>query len=436
MIKKILLKPFEKFEQIESLSGVLLIFATIVALIWANSPYADLYNSIWHYHIGITTDDFNFTKTIHHWINDGLMAVFFFLIGLEIKRELLIGELNSLRKAAFPFFAAMGAMLIPVGLYFLLNERMETAEGWAIPMATDIAFSLAILKLLGDRVPIGLKVFLTAFAIVDDLGAVLVIAIFYSADMHLSYLLIAFILLGILFYLSYRQIYAKYILFIFGIAIWFLFLKSGIHPTIAGVLLALTIPVRQDITVESFQEELDRIVYRLKLAPALEKPILSNEQLESLDNLESWTDSVQSPLQELEHNLHGYVAYFIIPLFALSNAGISFGEELQLDFALITTISVALVGGKFIGVTLVAWLAEKFNLAEIPDDVRFRQIIGVSFLAGVGFTMSIFVANLSFPSGSTLLDSAKAGILAGSVIAGLLGYIILRVTIPPAQLEQ
>lgn len=428
MIRKILLKPFEKFEQVQSLSGILLLLATVVALIWANSPYADSYVDLWHYHIGIVTDDFQFTKTLHHWINDGLMAIFFFLIGLEIKREMLIGELNSMKKAAFPFFAALGAMLIPIGLYVFLNERPETMHGWAIPMATDIAFSLAILKLLGDRVPIGLKVFLTAFAIVDDLGAVLVIAVFYGSDMQLIYLLYAFILLGILFYLAYRKIYAKYIIIIFGIVIWFLFLQSGIHPTIAGVLLALTIPVRQDVAVESFTDELDRIVYRLKAAKDLKKPILSNEQIEEIDNLESWSDTVQSPLQELEHNLHPYVAYLIIPLFALANAGIVFGDGMELDLALISTISISLVVGKFLGVTIISWLVDKLNLAKIPEDVKFRQIVGVSFLAGVGFTMSIFVANLSFPEGSPLLDSAKAGILLGSVVAGTVGYFILRVT--------
>lgn len=428
MIRKILLKPFEKFEQIQSLSGILLLLATVTALIWANSPFSDSYVSLWHYHIGIVTDDFQFTKTLHHWINDGLMAIFFFLIGLEIKREVLIGELNTMKKAAFPFFAALGAMLIPIGLYLFLNERPETMDGWAIPMATDIAFSLAILKLLGDRVPVGLKVFLTAFAIVDDLGAVLVIALFYGTDMHLMYLLYAFILLGILFYLAYRKIYAKYIIIIFGVVIWFLFLKSGIHPTIAGVLLALTIPVRQDVAVESFTDELERIVYRLKAAKDLKKPILSNEQIEEIDNLESWSDSVQSPLQELEHNLHPYVAYLIIPLFALANAGIVFGDGMELDLALITTISISLVIGKFLGVTIISWLVDKLKLAEIPKGVKFRQIIGVSFLAGVGFTMSIFVANLSFPEGSPLLDSAKAGILLGSVIAGTLGYFIVRAT--------
>lgn len=434
-MKKLLQKPFERFEQIQSLSGILLLSATVLALIWANSPYADVYKDLWHYHIGITTDDFQFTKTLHHWINDGLMAIFFLLIGLEIKRELLIGELNTMRKAAFPLYAAIGAMIIPIGLYLLLNERPETAEGWAIPMATDIAFSLAILRLLGDKVPLGLKVFLTAFAIVDDLGAVIVIAVFYSGEVQLIYLLIAFILLGVLFYLSYLRIYAKYIIVIFGIAIWFLFLQSGIHPTIAGILLAFTIPVRQDIPIHSFTDELDRITQRLKTAPTLDKPILSNEQIEEIDNLESWTDSVQSPLQELEHNLHGYVAYLIIPLFALANAGVSFRADVDFDFALITSIAVGLVVGKFLGVTIIAWIARKLKLVDLPKGVNFQHIIGVSFLAGVGFTMSIFVANLSFPDDAVLLDSAKAGILAGSIIAGAVGYFILRYTSSKVQEE-
>ncbi len=426
MIEKLIITPFQKFVKIESLGGILLFGATLLAIIWANSPFGYLYESLWQYKVGFTSPHFELAKPLILWINDGLMAVFFFLIGLEIKRELLIGELNSVRKATFPFLAALGGMIIPMALFFVFNGNPDTVDGWGIPMATDIAFSLAILQLLSKRVPVSLKVFLIAFAIVDDLGAVLVIAIFYSAQIKWMLLLYALLLLAVLFYLSYKQIYSKYFVLILGIVIWLLFLKSGVHPTIAGVLIAFTIPIRQKIDIQTYTSELCVMVDNIKDVSAQKKPILTTEQIEEIDNLEDWTSKVQSPLQHLEHQLHNWVAYLIMPLFALSNAGVVFSSEMSLDMALVGSIAGSLVLGKFIGISLASWLGIKLKLAELPEGVDFTGIIGVALLAGVGFTMSIFIANLAYVAHPVYVDSAKIGILIGSVFAGFAGYFVLR----------
>jgi NhaA family Na+:H+ antiporter len=430
MFKKIL-SPIQKFVRIESFSGMLLFGATLLALILANSPLADRFQSIWQYKIGITSPGFELVKPLILWINDGLMTIFFFLIGLEIKRELMIGELNSFKKASFPLFAAIGGMLVPVAFFFLLNRNPENSHAWGIPMATDIAFSLAILTLLGKRVPIGLKVFLIAFAIVDDLGAVMVIALFYSGTIKWSLIGISMLLLAMLFFLSSRKYFSHGVFLTSGIIIWYLFLKAGIHPTIAGVLMALTIPIRREIEEETYVNNLCDIVDDIKSSADPSTPLLTEKQIEGIDELEEWTEKVQSPLQHLEHKLHDYVAYLIIPLFALSNAGVTFQGGGSLDGALGTTIAISLIAGKLLGVSLFAWMAVKLGIADLPKEVNFLQVIGVSLLAGVGFTMSIFVANLAFYGNDYLLDSAKAGILIGSLIAGVSGYLVIRLSGKP-----
>ncbi|MCG2462331.1 Na+/H+ antiporter NhaA [Flavobacteriaceae bacterium F89] len=426
MIERIILTPFQKFVKIESFSGILLFGATVIAMIWANSDFNESYQAIWQFDIGINAENFELTKPLILWINDGLMAVFFFLIGLEIKRELLIGELNTLRKAIFPLFAAVGGMLFPLVLFLVLNNSSETVNGWGIPMATDIAFTLAILKILGDRIPLSLKIFLTAFAIVDDLGAVLVIAIFYSTGIDWLLIMYAMIPLALLLYLSYRGIYSKYLWITIAVIIWFLFLKSGIHPTIAGVLMAFTIPIRQKIKMEDFTDSLSNIAQRFTQTERDYLPILSREQMEQMDDLEDLAEKFNSPLQRLEHGLHGWVAYFIMPIFALANAGVVFGSDMELDIPLITNIAVALFLGKGIGIALMSYLSVKWKMASLPNGINYRQIIGVAILAGVGFTMSIFVANLAFTGNPIFVDSSKVGILIGSVVSGIVGYIILR----------
>lgn len=427
MIRSVFLTPFQKFVKIESFSGILLLFATIIALIWANSPFGDSYIQLWQYDIGIVTDSFEFKKPLILWINDGLMAIFFFLIGLEIKRELMIGELNSRKKVAFPLVGAVGGIVVPVAMFLLLNQNPETTKGWGIPMATDIAFSLAVLNVLGKRVPLSLKIFLTAFAIVDDIGAVLVIALFYSGTINISFVVIALVMLAVLYFFSFKGFYSRYIFLFFGTIIWFLFLKSGIHPTVAGILMAFSIPIRQKIDTTQFLEQLEIVYKDIKNASILEKPILSSEQIEHIDDLEDWTGKFQSPLQHLEHNLHGWVAYFIIPIFALANAGVLIDSSAYLDIALVTNIVICLVLGKGFGIASLVLLAKKLRWIEVPKDISVKQIIGVSFLAGIGFTMAIFIGGLAFASTPEYIDSAKIGILVGSFIAAIIGFIILRV---------
>ncbi|NOY37125.1 MAG: Na+/H+ antiporter NhaA [Chlorobi bacterium] len=426
MPKRNILSPFQKFVKIESFSGILLLMATIIALIWANSPFGDSYQSLWQYKIGFSTQDFELNKSLIFWINDGLMAVFFFLIGLEIKREFLIGELNSVKKIAFPLFGALGGMVVPVLLFLVLNRNPETIIGWGIPMATDIAFSLAVLKLLGDRVPLSLKIFLTAFAIVDDIGAVLVIAIFYGGNINIGLLIAALILLGTLFMLSFKGYYSKFLNIIVGVIIWILFLKSGIHPTLAGILLAFSVPVRQKINTPAFIDNLMNITNNIKQASITKKPILTKEQIVQIDDLEDWTHKYQSPLQHLEHKLHNWVAYFIIPVFALANAGVIINSNIDLDTTLIRNIIICLVIGNSIGMSSIVLFAKKIKLIEVPEDISNRQITGVSFLAGIGFTMAIFIASLAFENSPAYIDSAKIGILIGSLISAIFGFIVLR----------
>lgn len=425
MIQKTIIKPFQKFVKIESLSGLLLFGATLLALIWANSTYSDSYFHLWQQKIGFKFSEFELIKPLILWINDGLMAVFFFLIGLEIKREVLIGELNSFKKASFPLLAALGGMIIPMAIYLWMNQNPETESGWGIPMATDIAFSLAIIKLLGKRVPLGLKVFLTAFAIVDDLGAVLVIAIFYSSQLNIMLLVYAFIILGVLFLLSYLRFYSKYLYFILGVVVWFLFLKSGIHPTIAGVLLAFTIPVSRKVDETIFTTKLNEISETFNELADDKPTTLSKEQIECIDELESWTDKIQSPLQHLEHKLHDWVAYIIMPIFAIANAGVVINSSIQFEFSLVFTLIASLIVGKLLGILIFTFIGLKMKWIELPEGINNWHLTGVGLLAGVGFTMSIFIANLAFVNPSHL-DSAKVGILIGSTLAGLLGYVVLR----------
>ena len=398
----------------------------MIALIWANSPYGQTYETIWQYKIGIRFQNFELQKPLILWINDGLMAIFFFLIGLELKRELLIGELDTFKKAAFPFFAALGGIIIPIALFLVLNKNPETTRGWGISMATDIAFALAILKLLGNRVPLSIKVFLTAFAIIDDIGAVFVIAIFYSSTINWMLLVYALVLFLILGYLSYRKIYINYLYLFFGVIIWFLFLKSGVHPTIAGVLLAFTIPIGQKINIKEYTDRLGSILNKIESDKNYKNDLLSKNQIVQIEDLETCTKKVRSPLQDLEYRLHHWVAFLIIPVFALANAGVVINTNLNLDYSLITNIAIGLFVGKLVGISLFSFLGVKLKFTELPNGIKFKQIFGVAILAGVGFTMSIFVANLAFDESQTYIDSAKIGILIGSLISGVIGYIVLR----------
>lgn len=428
MLNKLIITPFQKFVRIESFSGYLLFGATVIALILANSPLGYIYEAVWEYEIGIKIGSFELSKSLLHWINDGLMAIFFFLIGLEIKREAILGDLNNFRKASFPIFAALGGMIIPISLYILLNRDPGASQGWGIPAATDIAFSLAILQLLGNRVHISLKVFLAAFAIVDDIGAVVLIALFYSTGIEWILLIIAIAIVLILILLSGRGLYSRYLFFAAGVVVWFLFLKAGLHPTVAGVLLAFTIPIKKRVDVNTYAVNLCNIVDDFKDASEGKSPVLTKEQVEYIDDLEDWTCKVQSPLQHLEHNLHDWVAYFVIPIFAFANAGVNLGTGLGLDYKIIVILMISLFAGKSLGILFFTWLGRKLRLTIMPQGVSLLQLTGIAFIAGVGFTMSIFIANLAFAGNPEVINSAKIGIMAGSLISGITGYLILRLT--------
>lgn len=425
MKKNVFLTPIQKFVKTESFAGILLFFATIIALIWANSSYSDLYRKIWHLKLGFQMGQFVLIKPLILWINDGLMAIFFFLIGLELKRELIVGEINSLKKAAFPFLAALGGILVPIALYLLLNKQTETTNGWGIPMATDIAFALAILSLLGSRVPLSLKVFLTAFAIIDDLAAVSVIAIFYSDHLNLKLLIAGILLISFLGIWYHKQKFSLFPGLLIGLISWFLFLKAGIHPTIAGVLLAFTIPIKRRMNIDEFSAHINRITNNFTEKKHVEE-LLSKEELKNIEELKYTLKQVKSPLQSLEQNLHHLVAYFILPIFALANAGVEISTNVTYNFSLISSLIISLFAGKFIGVLLFSWLGLKFRITSLPKGLKFKHIIGISAIAGVGFTMSIFIANLAFKNQLLLIDSSKVGIIVGSLLAGISGYLILR----------
>lgn len=427
---KFIKEPIDRFIKLETSSSIILFAASIAALLLANSSLSETFLGFWKNYVTISVPGFELSKPILKWINDGLMAIFFFLIGLEIKREILIGELSNFRKASLPIFAAIGGMVFPAVLFVTLNKGNAGMEGWGIPMATDIAFSLGILTILGKRIPVGLKVFLMAFAIIDDLGAVLVIAFFYSSKLIWANIAIGLAIVAFLGVLSRLRLYSKYFYFIAGVVVWVLFLKSGIHSTIAGVLMALTIPIDRHIKTSTFYEKGKEILndFRKGYHEYDEnETLLSHNQLAAIDEMEELTERTASPIQFLEHRLHGWVAFIILPLFAFANAGVVFSFSGETNTALASNIALSLIVGKFLGIFLISFLAIKFKLSELPKNVNFMNLAGVSFLGGLGFTMSLFINNLAFTD-EVIISSAKMGILLGSFTAGLLGYILLRVS--------
>ncbi|HYH92736.1 MAG TPA: Na+/H+ antiporter NhaA [Candidatus Saccharimonadales bacterium] len=387
------LTPFREFFARETAGGLLLMGAAVIALVWANSPAADSYVSIWQTTITIGVGESSLSKPLLLWINDGLMAIFFLVVGLEIKREFLIGELASARRAVLPIVAAVGGAVLPAILFLVVaGSDPEAARGWGVPMATDIAFALGALALLGSRIPIGLKVFLTALAIVDDLLAVLVIAIFYTSGLAFAALVAAGVIVGVLVLANRLGVRRPIVYAVLGIALWLAILQSGIHPTVAGVLLAMTIPGR-----------------------------VRTDQ----------ADVADAPMQRMEHALHPWVAFLIVPLFALANAGVAItGDPVATATEpIVLGILLGLIVGKQVGITLATWLVVRAGIATLPTGVTWRHIYGVAWLGGIGFTMSLFVADLAFGEAPTL-GFAKIGILAASLIAGTGGYVYLRLVTP------
>lgn len=421
-----------RFINEEAYGGILLIVATIAAMFWANSSFYDSYHYIWHdYQVGFVWGKINMVSSLHHWINDGLMALFFFVVGLEIKREVIGGELSSIKKASLPIAAAVGGMLMPALFYAIAAINYpEYINGWGIPMATDIAFALGLLALLGNRVPLNLKIFLTALAIADDLGAVLVIAVFYTESIDYNELLYAGICLVILITANLAGVRRALFYAILGFAgVWIAFVYSGVHATIAGVLIALTIPARTKINEESYIDKLTLYLNKFKKEESDTKSsLLTKKQVHLLAEIQDLNEKAITPLQRLEHTLHPVTAYFILPVFALSNAGVHIDGKIM-DM-LIHPISIGiicgLVLGKFIGISLLSKLVVTFKIASLPEGVSWHQIYGVAFLAGIGFTMSMFISDLAFKEES-FKQIAKVGIMAASALSAIIGMLWLSI---------
>lgn len=418
---ELLTSPFRRFARMGASGGILLLLCTIGALVWANSPWAETYHNIWHTQLSMGLGRIILSESRHEWINDGLMSIFFFLVGLEIKRELLVGELSSVKQAAFPFVAALGGSTIPAVLYFFLARPMGAERGWGIPMATDIAFALGVLAILGDRVPLSLRVFVTALAIVDDIFGVLVIALFYTSRISFISLGVALSGLAISVLASKLGIRNPAVYGVISIFVWLAVLKSGVHATIAGVLMAFTIPTNTFIDRKGFLER----------CRALLKRVESSEQhtageYDAIHAMELQCELIQSPLHRIEHRLQPWVSFFIMPLFAFANAGVPIlgNARSAISHPVALGVLIGLCFGKPIGITSFAWIASRCRAAT-PVGVTWMQIFGASWLCGIGFTMSLFIAGLAFGE-SSLLDMAKIGTLGASLISGVAGALVLR----------
>ena len=425
--------------------GVLLLLVALITIIIANSPLHEWYESLWKVRFFLGDDDFNLfshqghSLTTLQMVNDALMAVFFFLVGLEIKREMLVGELSSFKQAVLPIIAACGGMIFPVLVFFLVSKFYGFSpielRGIAIPMATDIAFSIGVLSLLGKRVPLSLKIFLLALAIVDDIGGIIVIAVFYSSftTASLLYLLVSAVLFGVLLLGNYFRVNSKLFYAIIGIGIWYLFLQAGIHPTIAGVLVAFTVPARPHLNVSKFtegiQHDLD-VLRKTVLEKRTESIVLTNKQVKYLSRIETAADHVISPLQDFEDNLEGAVNYLIMPLFAFANAGVVFNFSEQNIFSGVTFgVLFGLLVGKVTGIFSFTWLAVKLKVSRLSTGMTWKNLFGLSMLGGIGFTVALFLAGLSYPLGSVLLNQAKLGVIVGSLFSGIIGYFFLRMVL-------
>jgi len=422
-----ILSPVHKFIHQEFTSGIILFASVLTAIIWVNSSTPESYHHVWDTIMSVSFGTFVFNQPLHIWINDGLMALFFFVIGLELKREFMAGELSNMKKAALPMMAALGGMLVPALIYFLFNQDSESRTGWGIPMATDIAFALALLSLAGNHIPASVKVFLSALAVADDLGAVLVIAFFYTAQIYLGYLIVAAVFLGLLVLGNVLGIRSTLFYLLVGIAVWTCFLFSGVHATIAGVLVAFTIPARTKIQESEYIEQVTKYTNDFEEAIPLNGPLMTADQHVIIEKIKKLSQDAETPLQKIEYSLHPWVAFVIMPLFALSNSGMIIGSDFFTAIGNPVSIGVAagLVIGKLAGITFFTWMMVRFKLSDLPEGATWHHIFGVALLAGVGFTMSLFIAGLAFQS-EGLIENAKYGILLASVLSGAGGIIYLR----------
>ena len=436
-IEKWVVQPLNRFMDNSSSSGMVLFGTALLALIIANTPLAETFDALWHIKMGLSFGDFHIKKDLHHWINDGLMSVFFFVVGLELKREIVTGELSNPRNAVLPFVAGIGGMLVPALIYLAFNAGGPNAGGWGIPMATDIAFALGVLYLLGDRVPTSLKIFLTALAIIDDLGAVLVIALFYTSEISLSNLGVGAFFLGLMVLGNLLGIRNAFFYAVLGIGgLWLAVLLSGVHATIAAVLAAFTIPASIRVPKQAYIDKVQHLLKRFANAPGAGSSLMSDEEQAILEEVESTTHAAISPLQNLEHFLHPIVAFVVMPIFALANAGVSLSGGLVEALSSPVTLGIAfgLMFGKTLGIMGFIYGAKALGLVQVPPSLSSRHLLGASCLAAIGFTMSLFITGLAFEEASIMYQS-KIGILLASLVAGTIGYFLLR-SCPPVVSEE
>lgn len=428
---KEILKTFNKFIHNQATSGILLLVCAIVAVAFATIPGGEWFGAFWDKEAGIKIGNASLSMSLRAWINDALMAVFFFTVGLEIKRELLVGHLSSVRRAILPTVAALGGMLVPALIYALINKGTPTIGGWGVPMATDIAFAIGVISILGAKVPTSLKIFLTALAIVDDLGAIIVLAIFYPAHaLELTYLIYVFVIMGGLLLMNKFKLHLRFVYVFAGVLMWYFTFKSGIHATISGVLLAMCIPAKAEVNGAAFTTKISQLLNRFKVATLKDDDILTNPEEQHIIHLMNReTEKVDSDLHHFESSLHPYVCYLIMPLFALANAGV------RMDFSVFANgvpavslgIAMGLLIGKPLGIFAFSYVAIKSKLAERPIGINWKQLFAVSILGGIGFTMSIFVTNLAFAD-SEIINLAKISILLTSSLAAVVGLIALSRT--------
>ena len=428
LVDRWVIEPMARFINNSTMSGIILFSSAFLALILSNSPWAEAFHHLWEVEFSIGFNGYYITNDLHHWINDSLMAVFFFVVGLELKREVIAGELSNPRKAVLPLAAAIGGMIVPALIYLFFNTSGEPANGWGIPMATDIAFALGVLYLLGDRVPLSLKVFLTALAIADDIGAVLVIAFFYTSNIHFDSLLVGAIVMAILVVSNLVGVRNSVYYAILGIGgLWLAFLMSGVHATIAAVLAAFTIPASAKVSESAFSAKLQSLLAQFQLAKPNNVRTVTDAQLHILEEIRDVSKKALTPLQRLEHAMHPLVAFVIMPIFALSNGGVTFSGDVleQITSPVAMGVMAGLLFGKVIGVVGVVYLMLWLKMAVLPEGLNKQHILGAGFLAAIGFTMSLFISGLAF-SDRTFIVEAKIGILCASVFASVVGYFIIR----------
>jgi NhaA family Na+:H+ antiporter len=413
--------PIERFLHVSAASGVVLVSAAVLAMLWANSPWSEAYFALWSTKIDFAWGDFRMSHSLRHWINDGLMVVFFFVIGLEVKRELVLGELREMRKAALPIAAAIGGMLIPAALYLALQSDGPAARGWGIPMATDIAFVVGIMAVLGDRIPHGLRVLLLSLAIADDVGAILVIALGYTESLNMGWLVLGAGALAVTSFAARLGVRSLVFYALIGGVVWLGFHESGVHATIAGVILGLMTPAEAHLSRT-------RVGHLFSEANAYVHGDGEVVSAAAVREMQRYTREVVSPLAFLENALHPWSSFVIMPIFALANAGVVLSAD-ALSHPIGLSIATALVVGKPLGIVVFAFIAVRMGLADLPRGVSWGAVLGGGFLAGIGFTMSIFIAGLALDAKT--LDFAKVGVLEGSIVSALLGVVILLLVLKP-----